>query len=806
MMNHTFQSRCALWLAALLCAATAGAAQSPLEPAIKALDEGLAEVAILRLQQVLTLPGLEPEVRPVAKLKLAEAQLLAGHPEEALRLARDPEVKAPLLEARILAAAEQWNEALALYEAVPGDPKAVMGKAECLRALGRLPEAVAALEGIAAKPPCVSLRLAEFYLEQKRYPRCVALLAGIREPLGGTDRKWKQYLEAQLLLKENQPEVAYNRFEALYREPQNVTAGMIVGATFGMTETRTELTGLTAADDILEKFIWKHPESPLLAILFRKLDEVYSGQIETPPMGELQKWTQREPALRAGYATYYLAKMLVRDRKNDPALRLLSEFSQRFPKHPLLADALLMQGRLFTAQAKYDAAQKALDEAMRATADADLRAEIEMAAATAHFKAGEFVLAATLFRSAGEHHPALAELAGFNAALSWLNQGNYQRFAADYAEFSRRFPASSLLCDLMLEEGLLRARQGDAKAEAALQGVIQAFPKHPLVAQARLALAELRYAKGDASGANQFLRVINNSPVPAKTAEQSAFLAIFVADAANPPDHEKVIALCRAFLEREPDSPQRAEVRMKLGQVFFRTGDFASAQTQFETISLETPTSPLVEAALFLAGESSIKRIDAEGIDHAIELFSEVAERNEALKFHARLQLALLQNRLGKEADAVKLYDDILRANPPGEVKSAALAGKADNLFALGAKDKGQISQAIGVYEQLANEPGIDSTLKHRALYNKARCLETLDRPDEALAAYYQVVESGVAQPREYFWFYKAGFDACRLSEKREQWKSAIAIYQKMAAVKGPRAEEAGERLRQLRLEHFIWE
>ena len=78
--------------------------------------------------------------------------------------------------------------------------------------------------------------------------------------------------------------------------------------------------------------------------------------------------------------------------------------------------------------------------------------------------------------------------------------------------------------------------------------------------------------------------------------------------------------------------------------------------------------------------------------------------------------------------------------------------------------------------------------------------------PEEALAAYYEVVESGLAKPQEYFWFYKAGFDACRLSEDREQWKSAIAIYKKMASIEGPRAEQAKARMDQLRLEHFIWE
>jgi len=798
-----------LRLASLLWAAHAFAASAPVDEAAKALDDGVAEVAIVKLQQQLAAP-LDSESRRQARTKLAEALLAAGRAEDALREVRDPEVKAPLLEARILAACGNWNAALTLYAAQPEVPRAVAGKAECLRALGRLPEAVATLESIAAgSPASVSLRLGEYYLEQNQHDKCAGILMSLPPRLSKAEQKWKQYLEARILQAEGRHQPAYERFEALQSNPQDQTGEMIVGETLGMTDARMELTGPSAADDILEQYLWKHPADPALATLFCRLDEIYSLE-DSQPLGELQKWAQREPVGRAGYATYYLAKALLRDKKAELALSVLETFPNRLTRHPLFAKALLMRGRILADAGKLDAAQKALEEALRSAEEPALRAEIEMASATAHFKAREFVLAATVFRSAGERHPAFAETAGFNTALSWLHQGNYQRFAEDYKEFSRRFPQSPLRCDLMLEEGLLRARQGDYQAETALQQFIRDFSGSPRVPEARLALAELRYCGGDAAGASQFLRVVNESPVPVKTAEQSDFLALFVADAAQPPADEKVISLCRAFLERYPVSPQlaedRAKVRMKLGQVFFRSGDFASAQTQFETLASETPTSPMVEAALFLAAQSSMKRIDAGAIDHAIELFGEVASRNGPLKLHARLQLALLQNRLGKEADAIKLYDDILRANPAAEMKSAALAGKADNLFLLGAKDKTQYDQALVLYEQLANEPGIDLTAQHRALYNKGRCLEVLGRPEEALAAYYQVVESGIAKPQEYFWFYKAGFDACRLSETREQWKSAIAIYQKMATLDGPRAQEARERMKQLRLEHFIWE
>ncbi len=810
-MLRCFLSR--LRLALLLCCTpVAGgvALAAPLDEALKALDEGVAEVAVLQIQEQLANPAaLDEAQRRLAKTRLAEALLAVDRTAEALAAVRDPEVKAPLLEGRILAAMGDWEGALKVFSqpGLGGEPRAAAGRAECLYALGRLPEAIDALKGIAAgAPPMVALRLGEFYLEAGQTADCTKILAALAPSLNERDRKWKEYLEARLLLLAGRHAEAFERFEALQRNPTSLSNEMMVGAALGMTDARTELISLNAADDILEQYIWKpeHEQSPSFDLLFRKLDMVYSGETN-PSMGELQKWAGREPSSRAGYATYYWAKGLARDHKPEAALEKLGDFSRRFANHPMLAEALLMRGQLLAEVGKYAEAQQALDEALRAATTAGQRGRVEMASARAHFSAGEFVLAAAVYRAAGEHAPQFAELAHYNTALSWLHQGNYDRFAGEYREFSARYPKSLLRPALVLEEGLLRARQQDPKARGALEAFIRDFPKSPRVADARLALAELHYVSGEPGEASRILRVVNESPAPVSTAEGADFLAIFVAEAATPVKDEKVIALCRIFIQRHPEPSERlAEVRMKLGQVYFRGGDFASAQTQFEKLAEENPTSPLKEAALFLAGQCSMQRIN--GMDEAIALFGKVVSLNGPFKLNARLQLAQLQKRLGNEADAVAIYEDILKSNPQGEIKWAAMAGEADNLVTLGAKDARRYEQALALYQQLAAEPGIGSTILHRALYNKGRVLEILDRPDEALAAYYTVVESGSVNPQEYFWFYKAGFDACRLCEKREQWKSAIAIYRKMAAVEGPRAEEAKRQMNSLRLEHFIWE
>ena len=60
--------------------------------------------------------------------------------------------------------------------------------------------------------------------------------------------------------------------------------------------------------------------------------------------------------------------------------------------------------------------------------------------------------------------------------------------------------------------------------------------------------------------------------------------------------------------------------------------------------------------------------------------------------------------------------------------------------------------------------------------------------------------------PLELFWFYKAGFAAALILESRKEWPEAIRVYGLMAAMEGPRALEAKNRIKQIRLENFIWD
>jgi hypothetical protein len=247
---------------------------------------------------------------------------------------------------------------------------------------------------------------------------------------------------------------------------------------------------------------------------------------------------------------------------------------------------------------------------------------------------------------------------------------------------------------------------------------------------------------------------------------------------------------------------------MKLAEAYYRRQDFANAQTQFELLGQQDPNGRFSEKALFFAAESAMASMGTDSLDHALALFNEVVRKSGDLKWAARNEQAVIERKLGKPQDALLLYDEVLKANArPGE-KREALCGKGDIYLEMGPADPGNYKRAIEQYDQLISDGEAPPHWHNQALFKKGVCLEkTADRLG-ALAIFYRVLENEgrLDRPREFFWFYKAGFNAARLLEDESKWNSAAAIYQKLAAAGGVRSDEAKARLAQLRLEHFLWE
>lgn len=815
--------RAALAFALLSSLGVAGhSANSPLAGVRTALAENLPQIAIEKLE------ALDPATLADAALKIeaarlrADALLVLGRAEEALSVlkpwAREDDAETSLLQAHALARAGRWSEARVIYSRLSTAPDAPLaarlGVVEACQALGETGKAIAAIEPLAkaeGMPMSVRLRLASLYVENGQGARARQILRTL-QPKEPEDVLWARYIEGRLFLLERQPAAARTVFASIVTPQPHLTENLFVAATLGSVEARLLLQGPEVADNELETFIWRNPESAWLELAFRRLDQIYASE-RNPAESELQKWSKKPQVRRATLAQFYLAKLQVRGKKWEKAVASLDTFVRTYGNHSFAPFAQLMRADVFIEKGDFADAVYALEAAARTAGDnAALRAEIELRTGLVQFRQREFVLAANSLDQAAVRKTPVADIALYDSALAWLNQTNYERFLEAYQELGERAASGEMRGNLALEEGLVRTRLHDPAARETLRRFIAQFPSHPRVGEARLAEAEISFAGGQADEASQLLAVANAKPRSEETDDQGAYLAIFLADAKageSGKNVEKVIQLGRDFLRDRSKSALVPEVRMKLGEIYFRQTDYPNAETQFGTLVQETPQSAYAETALFLAGQSAMRTINAGSTERALGYFDEVVKRNGSLKLHAREQQAKIQSSLGKDTEAVALYDLILDAKQPvadPELQAAALIGKGDTLVVLSRKEPAQLDAAIAVFNSLAARSDAGLTWRNQALFKKGKALDQLGRKAEAIAVFNDVLDSNLAaKDREFFWFYKAGFEAARHYEQQSAWPSAVSIYDKIARIEGPRAAEAQTRARQLRVEHFLW-
>jgi tetratricopeptide (TPR) repeat protein len=804
----------------VICHPSFAEAPPVIAEARQAIAESIPEVAVVKLRQALEVMPSGSEGRAEALTLLAEAQLNTGRAREALEtLAQVATGDAAVvrLRAQILVALGRWDDALAQFESLAAHDAdrtaALTGKAVCLQALGRTQEAAEVLKQPALSadaPATLRLQLASLLVELGRIEEARGLLDSAT--MSPSDRSWRRYLKARIHLHEKNPRAALEDLAPFIPAPdappiEGISQDLRAAAALAEADARLAASGPETAEKVLEAFIRQNPANPQIVTIFRRLDQIYAGDPSTDE-GPLSRMAAELPPQSAALAQFYLGGIQVRAKRLELADTALKAFLTRFPDHRLAPHAHVMLAE--TAQKRGDlaGAETALDAASRTAQTDKLRGEIALKTALLNLDQGEFVRASTGFNTAALRSPSLKMSARYDSALAWLRQKNYERFAEDAATFTAEFPDATLAGNLRIEEGLVRARSADAQAGASLRAFLAEFKDHPRRAEAHLALAELALNDGDTAAAQSLQQAAATPDATPEMREHTDYLGVFLVDAQKPRDDEQVIARARNFIREHPAASVLGEVRMKLGEVYFRREDFLNAQEQFETLARENPGGGQAAAALFLAGQCAMKQLNTESLNRALELFGMVIDRHGALEAHARLHQALVKSRLGAPDDAVKIYDGILAVQPPVELdlRLAALTGKADNLVALGKADPKHFTAAMAAYDQIIATENIPPSWRNQASYKKAKTLEQMEQRDAALAIFYGILKSAKAGPRETFWFAKAGFDAAALVEARQQWKSAVGIYEKMAAIPGPHAEQARQRVRKLRLEHFLWD
>ena len=368
----------------------------------------------------------------------------------------------------------------------------------------------------------------------------------------------------------------------------------------------------------------------------------------------------------------------------------------------------------------------------------------------------------------------------------------------------------------------LHQRRGIGEIAQLRRPIMQHHPGHPRTGDAKVALAELLLREAEsAAGADRalaasamrerasgLLKAVAVDPQSPQSAMHAKFLAVFLTDSGGGAQPEEVLNLGEAFLREYPEAVLSNEMRMKLGEVYFRRKDYANAEEQFAGIASRQPEGALSETALFLAGQCAASRLNPGSVDEALRYWERVAQGNGALRWRARYQQAAVKSRIGEEADGAELFERIV--NSPEaidvELRLAARCGRADAMLSLARRGVVPLAEVLAEYEALAVHSEVTPVWRNQALHKKAKALEATQQ-QEALEGFYRVLEApDSVAAGEFFWLFKAGFDAARILEGRQAWRDCVALYERLGRLGGPRSQEAKNRAFQIRLERFLWE
>jgi TolA-binding protein len=788
------------------------------QEAIQAEAEGLPEVSVTMLQQFLA--DNPPNPMP-AKLLLAKCLLQIRRPEDALAVLNDPTLNSEdiqELKAETLLRARRWSEAADLFRKIVSNEKsgpdinARLGLAEADLRSGASERAretlLPLLENQTAPDSRAVLLIAEIEINQGKFDIATRTL---NELDGGTgsEQLQKQCLLGQIALQTGHLDEAEAAFNQVISADKGRTARLVAVSELYLARVSIERQEFEEAESIIVKVINEQPRSAILPELFETLYAIYT-QEQSPTLTTLAHWSQEDPRDvgidRPALALYYLGKLQIRTDFKAKGEATLLHLIESYPTNRLSGLALVAVARLKLDQGQPDQAVPLLAYWLADGANKRLAewGQVEEMLAETYFRQAKFAEAHALYVELAQINPSTRERTLYNAAICALRLGDRSLYDSAVHRLTAIPGNQNLLGDLEIARAAIEARTGQPGAESTLRHFLTSFPTHPQTPQAHLLLAEIALTQlppNHAGGENELRQISTADP---EIAENKARLNFFVL--ADDPQ-QNVTTVARAaqdFFQQYPQSNSRAEVRLKLGEVYFRQNDFANAQTQFELIPEQQPDSPLVETALFVAGEAARKSLNPTSVDRAVDLFEEVYKMDGPLRFQARLEQALTKRQIQQETEAIVLLDDLLAQNLPEGIRSEALEAKGESQFSLGAKDPAQYEAAIKTFDSLAGSETSSQQWRQSALYRKAKCLEQLGKIDEALATFYDVL-SFSGDTSDALWFFRAGFDAAEILEARRAWSSAAAIYEKLAANPGPRSDEAKNRLEQLRLEHFLW-
>lgn len=828
-------------------------------PALRAMENGLWDVAVLRLERAAEQDGITEEERAEILLLLAENLVRNNQPAQALEVLERSNVRdlveAGFWEGQALAGMGRFAEAVEILQVIARDAEHPLRREAALTAASlqlSLTQRDAALETLAQLADSKNqvtrveslLQRVEILLNYGQAQEARELFSSI-ETIPAQLRSIAIFLNAGLLLAEGRYSEASDEFSGLLANPAGQTLTRYQLAAIGKADALAGLGEQDVATESLLNFIQSNPESALLEPMFSRIIEWLPEEIlsEThPTLVRLAGWLPQAPPARYDLINTAPASAAAAWPTADsplPDLAIFSQFARAIALHRIdtkraRAQAELLLQRLaflspshFLAprswltlakwKLQYGDAETAfaiLDNLRQNAKSPLIRGEAAFLDARIAYERGEPDLAASLFEEAtklleGENRAA----ASLNAALVQLSEDPSGTFLIQNESPET---TAKLNTELTLERALVT--EDPAARKNALNEFLMAHPAHPRAAKARLAIVEaaLKTVPPDLSLARAQLDTLQQAepPLPIDKAPRVALAELRLLDLAG--KNEEIAAFAKGVIERFPETHAASEASLILGKSLFKSGSYNEARLVLEKLATSDPGTQRSQAALLLAARAAALGATAQSREEALALFDRAIEIEGPLRSLAQLEKARLNidlNHLSAAIASLRKAYEASSPDDPSRLPTGLMLAEA--IYARGDTDPDSLGEAMKVYDQLIDLTVSNLAQYFRLQYLRGLTLEKLPDPEtpgetrltDALAAYFSVLDRPVdPPPPEWEWFERSGFRALALLEKAERWQAAISIAEKIASFKGPRSEEAATRARQIRLKQMIYD
>lgn len=820
-----------------------------------ALAARLWELATLHFEQALANEPLDPAAKSAVAIRLCEAKIRDGKPEEALKLlgqdlvAQHPE--APFWKGQALAAMGRFIDAIAILKPLIANPKSPHRHETGLT--------VSSLELALAEPQTalktLSLldeganpgELSEIRLRQSLILLDLDRIDEARETLPNPknvrekDQATARFIDAQLLLREEKFDEAITRFQSLINEPRNLPMERYHAAVTGLADALRAKGDHASSAEWLLNFIQDHPDSPQLEEIFKRLLEALpdnpmpdnpilerlaqwitppmlpsTGLIVTEPCSAVAAWPVDAPGddlLAFSLFTRAAGLHQMRsDAARDEAYSLLNRLRLENPNHFLANRALLTMARWQMDAGETVQAMTTLQILQESATSPHLKGQAAFLQAESAYQGNDPARAAELFAQAAAHLSGVrADAALFNAALIRLTE------FPDSSEpiiRSTDIQNRKLAADLQLERTLAISEPADRLF--AIERFLIEHPTHPRRAEARLAAAQssLETVPPDISFAKAQIATIEADPdgLAGLAPAVVAITKLRIDDLSENPD--QTIAAARTLIADFPSSSQANEASFILGRNLYQTGNYNDARIILESLAQSGTNPQRTQAAWLLAARSAALVPTTQSQQESLALFDKAIAIDGPVKSLANLEKARLMidmNLLEEAASFLRKWFATLPENDPLHLPAGLLLGEA--IYAQGSTQADSLNEALAIYDHLAKHTVPFSATYDRIQYMRGLTLEQLPDPENpslkrdklAFITYYSVLERSEA-PEQWQYFELCGFRALALLEKAKRWPAAIACAKKIASFKGPRADEAAARANQIQLRYMIWE